>query len=72
MKAMDQVGNKLNQDIFFCETCINRIKTDKGVIKCGFTEKSLRFYDRACDRYEPILAGQVFEWDKDRRMYVIR
>lgn len=29
-------------------------------------------YDRACDRYEPILAGQVFEWDKDRRMYVIR
>ena len=36
---MDQQENKLNQDIIFCETCRYRIMTDKGVMKCGFTEK---------------------------------
>ena len=51
---MDQVGNKLNQGILFYETCRYRIKTDKGVMKCGFTEKSSRFYDRAGKKYRPV------------------
>lgn len=69
---MEQQENKLNQDIFFCETCINRIKTDKGVMKCGFTEKSLRFYDRACEKYRPVQSYPEYIWDPSRNAYIIR
>lgn len=69
---MEQQENKLNQDIFFCDTCIYRIKTDKGVIKCGFTEKSLRFYDRACEKYRPVQSYSEYIWDPFRKVYTIR
>lgn len=69
---MDQQENKLNQDIFFCETCRYRIKTDKGVMKCGFTEKSLRFYDRACEKYRPVQSYSEYIWDPSRNAYIIR
>lgn len=69
---MDQQENKLNEDIFFCETCRYRIKTDKGVMKCGFTEKSLRFYDRACEVYRPVQQYQEYIWDPSRNAFVIR
>lgn len=67
-KGTNNVGNA---DLKFCETCSHQVMNG-SVVKCGLSMKTLRFYDRACDRYEPILAGQAFEWDKDRRMYVIR
>lgn len=69
---MDQQENKLNEDIFFCETCRYRIKTDKGVMKCGFTDKSLRFYDRACEVYRPVQQYQEYIWDPSRNAFVIR
>ena len=52
--------------------CKYRIKTDKGVIKCGFTEKSLMFYDRACDKYRPAHPYSEYMWDPSRKAYIIR
>ena len=69
---MDQQENNLNQDIIFCETCRYRIKTDKGVMKCGFTEKSLRFYDRACKKYRPVQSDSEYIWDPTLNAYIIR
>lgn len=69
---MDQQANNVSQDIFFCETCKYRIKTDKGVIKCGFTEKSLMFYDRACDKYRPAHPYSEYMWDPSRKAFIIR
>lgn len=63
---------KMNNDIHFCETCKYRIKTEDGDVRCGNTNVSLRFYDRACDGYSKVKKGECFIWSISRNVFVIR
>ena len=60
---MEALGGEIN----FCDDCIYKIYLHGDNAICGLTNKRIRFYDRACDRYR----SEDAEWDEERNAYIL-